>query len=77
LRALFGLRGETLDRIAREEISRYRNAVHVPLDFETTPERFAADGYHPSEAGYQELGEMVARLTADRFRAIQSGKCVT
>lgn len=73
LRALFGIRGVTFDEVARDVIPRFSNAVHVPLDFEPDSKRFAADGYHPSEASYQDLGKVVAYLLAERFRANQAG----
>jgi lysophospholipase L1-like esterase len=73
LRDLFGMRAEVFDEIARDVIHRHRHVVHVPLDFEPKPEMFAADGYHPSPASYQELGEMVARVLAESFDTMQPG----
>ena len=72
MRALFGIRAETFDRIARAEISRHQNAIHVPLDFEPEPHMFSADGFHPSEESYQELGGMVAQKIAARHKDIKS-----
>jgi lysophospholipase L1-like esterase len=60
LRALFGLRGKTFDRAAWKMVSRYPWAVYVPLDFDPTPDKFSADGYHPSEKSYREFGLMMA-----------------
>lgn len=65
LRALFGMRGRTLDEAARDAISSFRNSQYVPLDFEPDPTQFAADGYHPSEESYREFGrQMAERLLA-------------
>ncbi|MGD2099666.1 MAG: SGNH/GDSL hydrolase family protein [Desulfobacterales bacterium] len=70
MRALFGIRGETFDSIARDEISRHEKAIHVPLDFEPEPHMFSADGFHPSEESYQEFGEMMAKCIAAKLEAI-------
>lgn len=69
MRALFGIRGETFDRVARDEISRHQNAIHVPLDFEPEPHMFSADGFHPSEESYQEFGAMMATRIAAKLDA--------
>ena len=60
LRAVFGVRGQCFDQAARRVVTDFPNAVHIPLDFDTRPEKFAADGFHPSEQGYAEFGEAVA-----------------
>lgn len=60
LRAIFGLRGRLLEDVARTVVDGHRSAVHVPLDFEPEPDKFAADGYHPSEEGYVEFGRQMA-----------------
>lgn len=70
MRALFGIRGETFDRVAREEILRHENTVHVPLDFEPEPHMFSADGFHPSEESYQEFGGMMAEGMAAKFKTV-------
>ncbi len=69
LRALIGFRGEVFDRSARKLISHHSNALHIPLDFEPTPDQFSADGFHPSEASYSEFGEMMANRIADRLKS--------
>ena len=69
LRALIGFRGEVFDRSARKLISHYSNALHIPLDFEPTPDQFSADGFHPSEASYRDFGEMTATRIADRLKS--------
>ena len=60
LRATFGMRARVLDDVARQVIADCENALHVPVDFEPEPERFAPDGYHPSEIGYAEFGRHMA-----------------
>jgi lysophospholipase L1-like esterase len=72
LRAWLGMRGEILDRTARDEIKRHENAIYMPLGFEVKPESFSADGFHPSEESYRALGEMMARGIAGRFKMIAS-----
>lgn len=60
LRATFGLRARSFDDVARNLITGYPNAVHVPIDFETDPSKFSPDGYHPSEESYAEFGRSMA-----------------
>ncbi len=67
MRALFGIRGETFDRVLQEEIARHKNVIHVPLNFEPEPQMFSADGFHPSEESYREFGEMMAHGIAARL----------
>ena len=67
LRALFGLRGETFDKAARKVVSQYPFAIYVPLDFEPHPDKFSADGYHPSEQSYREFGGMMTDRIAERL----------
>ena len=65
LRAAFGMRARSFDEIAKTVVDRHENSLHVPLDFEPDPEKFAPDGYHPSEESYSEFG----RSMADRLLA--------
>lgn len=60
LRALFGMRARVFDDAASKVVDEYANALHVPLDFEPEPDRFAPDGYHPSEESYAEFGRLLA-----------------
>jgi lysophospholipase L1-like esterase len=60
LRATLGMRGRVLDAVAREVADEYQNTLHVPLDFEPTPDQFSPDGYHPSEASYVVFGQQMA-----------------
>ena len=60
LRAVIGMRGQTFDQAARDVVAQHDRVVYVPLDFETSPEQFADDGFHPSEESYIEFGATVA-----------------
>lgn len=60
LRPVLGARAERLDAVLAATVGASRGVRHLPLDFETTPERFSADGYHPNVASYDELGKAVA-----------------
>ena len=65
MRALFGTRARTLDAALEDVVGRIDGAVRLPLNFDANPEFFSADGYHPSEAGYEIFGrEMAATLAA-------------
>lgn len=69
LRALFGMRAESLDRAARQALARHPTAIHVPVAFDPDPEKFAADGFHPSEVGYQEFGQAMATAIVERLES--------
>jgi lysophospholipase L1-like esterase len=69
LRALFGIRGESFDKIVQKVVAKFPNAVHVPLDFEPTPDKFSVDGFHPSEASYKIFGQMMAEKIIEKFNA--------
>ena len=60
MRALFGMRAQMLDEVARQLIGKLGYARHVPLDFDPDPAAFAPDGYHPSEESYTEFGQHMA-----------------
>jgi lysophospholipase L1-like esterase len=61
LRALFGMRGDSFDQAIRAVVAQHPNMIHVPLDFDPTPDKFSADGFHPSEQSYKEFGEGMAQ----------------
>ena len=61
LRAVAGLRAASFDECCREVIAEFANAIHVPVSFDFSPGKFAADGYHPSEESYGKFGEEMAR----------------
>jgi len=67
LRAVLGLRARDFDLAAIEVIEKHPQVVHVPVDFETTPDQFAADGYHPNEASYVTFGEGVTEKIVERL----------
>jgi lysophospholipase L1-like esterase len=69
LRWLFGLRGRTFDALARREVAGHCNMLFVPLDFDPSPEKFAADGFHPSRASYAEFGEALSAALAPHLTA--------
>jgi lysophospholipase L1-like esterase len=60
LRAVAGLRAVAFDLAGREVAGRHPGVVHVPVDFEPDPGRFAADGYHPSLDSYRIFGDAMA-----------------
>ncbi len=60
LRAVIGLRGRTFDHAARSVIGENAGVIHVPIEFETSPEKFSNDGFHPSEASYVDFASTVA-----------------
>ncbi len=70
LRAIVGLRGERLDRESRN-LARDHGAHYVDLfagtssQFRADPDRyFAADNYHPSDAGYALWAKVIAPVVA-------------
>jgi len=67
LRAALGFRAVDFDREARRIVAEFPQVVYVPIDFETSPEMFAADGYHPSESSYVIFGESVSRKIVERL----------
>ena len=67
LRSVLGLRARHFDQAAKDVIDRYPQVVHVPVDFETTPDKFAADGYHPNESSYVTFGEGMAEKIVARL----------
>ena len=67
LRSVLGLRARDFDLAAKEIIGRYPQVIHIPVDFETSPDKFAADGYHPNEASYVTFGEGMAEKIVQRL----------
>jgi lysophospholipase L1-like esterase len=67
LRALFGVRGESFDKVIKKIVAKNPFAVYVPLDFEPLPEKFSIDGFHPSEESYKEFGQIVAEQLVKKF----------
>lgn len=69
LRTLIGSRGRVLDGVTRDVVEQFPHAFHQPIEFETQPEKFAPDGYHPSEASYVEFGDVMGSALARFDRA--------
>ena len=67
LRSVLGLRARDFDDAAREVIAAHPQVVHVPVDFETTPDKFALDGYHPNETSYVTFGQGMAEKIVERL----------
>ncbi len=67
LRTLMGMRGKLLNSVMQEIILNQSRIVFVPVDFDAGPDRFAADGFHPSERSYQDFGQAMAVALTDHF----------
>ena len=64
LRWIFGLRGRTFDHLARTAVDVRAGMLFLPLEFDPTPEKFAADGFHPSQESYAVIGSAFAERLA-------------
>lgn len=60
LRYVFGVRARTFDRILQQVAATRERCFHVPNEFEPSPQKFSADGYHPSADSYRVWGEALA-----------------
>jgi lysophospholipase L1-like esterase len=60
LRTVFGMRARMLDQLLQKLAREHAHVVFLPVKFETRPEAFAADGFHPSEASYARFGKAAA-----------------
>ncbi len=69
LRVVLGARARHLDRVAREIVADLPQIHHVPVEFETTPDKFAPDGYHPNENSYVTFGQALADQIIEKLRA--------
>lgn len=67
LRSVLGLRSRTFDRVMRGVVAGRPNCVHSPTTFEPSPDKFGADGYHPSAASCAVWGASLA----DRVMALE------
>lgn len=65
LRDSMQMRAYTIDESSRKVIKNLRNVYFAAMEFEPTPKKFAADGYHPSEAGYEEYGQIMGWILAE------------
>ena len=61
LRTVAGLRGRSFELAGLSIASGFPQVVHVPVDFEPEPSKFADDGYHPSPESYRLFGDAMAR----------------
>lgn len=68
LRAVFGMRARQFDRVLRETLKDYPQAVHIPLAFEARASSFCDDGFHPSQQSYVEFGRLSAAAIVRRLR---------
>lgn len=75
LRLVLGTRARAMDRIMRDA-ARAGGAVHAPMDEAMARNRalFAADGFHPSPAGYRAWAEDLARAAAPATPAPDSAE---
>ena len=64
LRTAMGIRAKSFDAIAQGIAAQRDRVIHIPLEIDPRPEKFAADGYHPSVESYRELGNHVAEMMA-------------
>ncbi|MBT8100069.1 MAG: SGNH/GDSL hydrolase family protein [Gammaproteobacteria bacterium] len=64
LRSSMQLRAYSIDEASQQVVAEFENVHFAPMVFEPSPEKFAADGYHPSEAGYDEYGRAMGALLA-------------
>ncbi len=74
LRYVFGLRARTFDRLLERVVALRDRCFHVPTEFVPSPEKFSADGYHPSIETYRDWGEMLADWVAARGWDVQSAR---
>ena len=60
LRTVFAMRARMLDQMLQKLVRAHPQVLFLPVKFETHPEAFAADGFHPSEASYARFGKAAA-----------------
>jgi lysophospholipase L1-like esterase len=60
LRACLGLRASILDGVLAGIVADVPGTAFVSVDIDVSPERFSADGFHPSPAGYRAFGDSMA-----------------
>ena len=72
VRWVLGTRARLLDRASRKLANSMENLFHVPLPAQLEghiSEYFAADGFHPSPAGYRVWGEGLAERISEVMRS--------
>jgi lysophospholipase L1-like esterase len=67
LKRVFGMRAKTFDALARVEVERRQNMIFVPIAFDPLPDKFSADGFHPSADSYAEFGRAISDAIAPRL----------
>jgi len=73
LRSVFGCRARSFDQAAMALVQSLDHAVYVPFEGDFPQEKFAPDGYHPSENACIELAEeVVLRLASDHSMAFMA-----
>ena len=70
MRTVFAMRARMLDQLLQKLSREHAQVLFLPVKFETSPEAFAADGFHPSEASYVRFG----KAAADVFLAHEKAK---
>jgi len=73
LRALFGIRGRSFDRVARSVVAGHGRVVYVSLDFTPGSHSFSSDGFHPSEESYIYFGGAIASALLQELHHNSSG----
>jgi hypothetical protein len=74
LRTAFGIRAKMFDAIAVDVAARRAHVVHIAFGMDLRPEKFSADGYHPSAESYAELGDHVAAMIAPLLVAAETSR---
>jgi lysophospholipase L1-like esterase len=62
LRTVFAMRARMLDQLLQKLARQHEQVLYLPVKFSTTPEAFAADGFHPSETSYARFGKAAAEV---------------
>jgi lysophospholipase L1-like esterase len=62
LKHVLGLRARLLDRGSAKLATMLPRVIHVPSNFELDRGFFCTDGFHPSERGYAEWGDLLAEV---------------
>jgi lysophospholipase L1-like esterase len=60
LRTVFAMRARMLDKLLQKLAREHPGVRYMAVKFATTPEAFAGDGFHPSEASYARFGQTAA-----------------
>jgi lysophospholipase L1-like esterase len=71
LRFVLGQRASRLDGILKD-LAAQEKVTYVPIQFGMAPDRFAGDGYHPSESSYEEFGRVMGLAAAKQLQNQQS-----